>query len=894
MNTSTFERLAAALGRSYRIERELGQGGMATVYLAEDLKHRRQVAIKVLKPELAAVIGAERFLQEITTTAALQHPHILPLFDSGEADGFLFYVMPFIDGETLRTRLDRETQLGIADAVAIASDVADALHHAHEHGVIHRDIKPENILLSNGRPIVADFGIALAVSAASGARVTETGLSLGTPHYMSPEQATAEKDLTSRSDIYALGSVLYEMLAGTPPHTGATAQQIIMKIVTEAARPVTELRRSVPPNVAAAVDIALEKVAADRFPTAAAFAAALRNPAFTGTGPVIAAGRAARPLRREPVVLGLAAVALVCAVALAAVLGRGNRTPPAAVNRFAVEFADEVRTSQLEGPAFAISDDGAKFAYFGASGVLAQILVRSRDKLTPEPVPSTTDVRCCLSFSPDGESLAYVTMTSAVRTVSLQSGVSRIVVDSGVQDVSLYGGGIDWGPDGWIYVSMTDGIARFPGDGGEGERVSTTQSNQRTHGWIDVLPSGKGALLTVVPEARFDGDSYAVGVVDFATQDVTILVQGGYGRYAASGHLVFFRTDGTLLAAPFDQNRLVLTGDAVPLDTGIAVGSYGAANFALSPSGTMLSRRRRQQRSSLRVVGRDGTVAAERASELPWMYGVRLSPDARRWAASAISGEGEHIVTQDVAGGEVMTLTFEGQRNSRHSWSSSGEEIFFSSDRDNPGALFVTPADGTGSARRITLPEPRPVFDVVSVDDSTLIIRTDDQAAGAGDILLVHLGADTTVTSLVATPAADLTPAVSPDRRWLAYQSEVSGRHEIYVRPLPPATGGTFRVSITGGTEPAWAHSGRELFYRDGNGDLVAVTVSTSPTFRVVSRQVLFSATGFSSNPFSRQYDVFPDDQRFLMVLQEAPEVENQTVMVLNWFEELRARTAGR
>src|SRR5512142_458678 len=194
------DRLATALSERYRIERELGRGGMATVYLAEDLKHDRKVAVKVLKAELAAVLGAERFVQEIKTTAALQHPHILPLFDSGTAGGFLYYVMPYIQGETLRTKLDRETQLGIDESVRIATNVADALDYAHRQGVIHRDIKPENILLHDGRPMVADFGIALALSAAAGGRMTETGLSLGTPHYMSPEQATAEKNITARSD----------------------------------------------------------------------------------------------------------------------------------------------------------------------------------------------------------------------------------------------------------------------------------------------------------------------------------------------------------------------------------------------------------------------------------------------------------------------------------------------------------------------------------------------------------------------------------------------------------------------------------------------------------------------------------------------------------------------
>ena len=253
---------------------------MATVYLADDLKHERKVALKVLKPELAAVVGAERFLSEIKVTANLKHPRILPLFDSGEADGFLFYVMPYLEGESLRDRIDREKQLPVDEAVRIATAVANALDHAHRHKVIHRDIKPANILLQDGEPVVADFGIALAVGAAGGTRLTETGLSVGTPFYMSPEQATGDQAVGASTDTYALGSVLYEMLVGDPPYPGSTAQAVLGKIIAGKPVSATEQRPSIPANVDAAVRKALEKLPADRFTSAQDFVRALGDPGF--------------------------------------------------------------------------------------------------------------------------------------------------------------------------------------------------------------------------------------------------------------------------------------------------------------------------------------------------------------------------------------------------------------------------------------------------------------------------------------------------------------------------------------------------------------------------------------------------------------------------------------
>jgi serine/threonine protein kinase len=367
-------RLGLALADRYRIERELGAGGMATVYLAHDLKHDRKVALKVLHPDLAATIGVDRFLSEIKVTANLQHPNILGLFDSGVADGQAYYVMPYVDGESLRDRLARETQLPVADTLSIATGIAAALEYAHARGVIHRDIKPENILLQSGQPIVADFGIALAVQQAGGQRLTQTGMSLGTPQYMSPEQAMGDRTLDARTDIYALGAITYEMLAGEAPFTGPNTQAIVARVLTEKPRPLSQLRETVPAQVEAAVHRALQKLPADRFANAAAFASVL---ASSTLGDLDAATRTRAASKstgeRTRTESGRLLAMLGGAVALAIItlfVGRAwGRTdaPPAT--------AYSLR--RLGGPNIAmlprLSPDGKTFAFAGLIGHQSQI-----------------------------------------------------------------------------------------------------------------------------------------------------------------------------------------------------------------------------------------------------------------------------------------------------------------------------------------------------------------------------------------------------------------------------------------------------------------------------------------------------------------------------------------
>jgi len=342
-------RLTTALGDRYLIERELGSGGMATVYLAKDLKHERDVALKVLRPELGAVLGPDRFLAEIKITARLDHPHILTLIDSGASDGFLYYVLPFVRGESLRDKLNRDKQLGIEEALAITRQIASALDYAHRSGVVHRDIKPENILIQEGEAMLADFGIALAVKEAGGNRLTETGLSLGTPQYMSPEQATGDRTLDARSDVYSLAAVLYEMLTGEPPVTGATAQAMIAKLMTERPTRVRTVRDTVPEGIDNAIAKALSKVPADRQGSAGEFAGSLSAAVDRAPGP----GGPERPMAR----VGFAAVAVLALVAIGGLLLRGRGSVRVILpDRQQITFTGNARTPGL-------SPDGQRLAY---------------------------------------------------------------------------------------------------------------------------------------------------------------------------------------------------------------------------------------------------------------------------------------------------------------------------------------------------------------------------------------------------------------------------------------------------------------------------------------------------------------------------------------------------
>jgi Tol biopolymer transport system component len=918
------QHLVTALADRYRIERRLGEGGMATVYLAEDLKHDRKVALKVLRPELAAVLGADRFVQEIKTTAQLQHPHILPLYDSGStaaAHGgsmeFLYYVMPYIQGETLREKLDREQQLGIDEAVNIATEVAEALQYAHEQGVIHRDIKPENILLRNGRAIVADFGIALAVSAAAGGRMTETGLSLGTPHYMSPEQATADKHITNRSDIYSLGSVLYESLTGEPPHTGPSAQVIILKIVSDVARPIRELRKAVPPHVAAAVAMALEKLPADRFDSAKAFAEALHNPAFTS--PVATAktvGGAGLASRRVALPALMALTLLTIALAARDWI-RPSRPSPVA--RYPTTLG---APGALDGITFAVeaalSPDGASLVFRKPLTGPGQLYVKRRDEVVAQPLAGTEGGSGPF-FSPDGEWIGFVAH-GQLRRIPSMGGASLKLADS-VHPAFNRGA---WLEDGSIvYYDLPTHTLRLlrSGDATSKVIVSPSMLGGRFPWLPTPLPSSRGILFTahltncVGPVSCRPSRVY---VYDAGRETVRALFDDAIGAwYVPTGHVLYLTSSGTLMAAPWDNAALTPAGRPVAVLDGIQAPGFlisgeGTAYYLLGrpefapgpvPNAVVVWVNRTGQVEpvdSSWQVNTGGTDSASVATD----WGLALSPDGRRIALTSLTDLGTDIWIKQVPTGPVSRLTLYAGEDRSPAWTPDGRAITFLSDRPistdttrpvNRFNLWEQLADGTGEPRLLWGQDG--TTDAFRSPDGRWIMLGATRSTGASaqaDILAAHPGVDSLASRMVATGYDERGAALSPDSRWLAYVSNEQGENEVFVRPFPDVNAGKWQVSSGGGSAPLWAHSGRELFYVAGR-KMHGVWILPGPPFSADPPRVLFAIPdGVRAGSLVRgTFAITPDDQRFLMVRDNswADMAGTPTLVVVqSFFDELRAK----
>ncbi len=855
---SISDRLTAALTDRYVLERELGAGGMATVYLAQDLRHDRKVAVKVLRPELGAVLGAERFLAEIRITAALDHPHILTLIDSGEADGLLYYVLPFIRGESLRDKLRREQQLAIDEALAIARQVAGALDHAHKQGVIHRDIKPENILLHEGEAMLADFGIALAVREAGGERLTETGLSLGTPQYMSPEQATGDRLLTARSDIYSLASVVYEMLAGEPPVTGPNAQAMIAKLMTE--RPVSlhVVRNTVPEAMDLAVQKGLAKVPADRFSSAGEFVRAL------GTAdPAAPRARNAVPRRWLP----WAAIGMVLVLAVAFLASR-SRAP----DRLELGRSDQLTADPGLEIQPALSPDGRLVAYSAGNSTRMRVFMRPVGGGRTIPLSDdSTSVETHPQWSPDGASLLFLTRggvsiapalggsstaivppgaKSIVTTASFSPSGKEIAFARGdsVQVVPAAGGparlvgtgaydlhSCAWSPNGkWIAcvsgnsesVSPGSGfgnlapssVVLFPAAGGAATSLLAADVFNQSPAW-----SPDGTRLLLVSNRDGPRDIYALRLTSSGrAQGAPVRLTTGLGAISVS-----LSADGRRLTYAVYSAQANLW--SVPIDAGILAGSTGATqvtsshqvieNVRVSHDGHwLLYDSDLRGNADVYRMPLGGGPAEQLTSDPADEFGPDLSPDGRAVAYHTWRRGSRDIEVKPLNGGPVEPVAGGPGQESFPVWSPDGRALVYW-DQLPPYTVFIArrgPGQRWLAPERVTSPG---VFPDWSPDGRELAFATAEPilAAGApserpGLMVMPAAGGEARRVFDAATAPPAEKPIWGPDGRTLYFKSHDSqGRTSFWA---VNAAGGQPRMLVRL-DDPAW-QSSRPFFATDG------------------------------------------------------------------------------
>ena len=878
--------LKQSLSERYDIKREIGAGGMATVYLAQDLRHDRPVALKLLNPELGAVLGPERFLSEIRVTANLQHPNILPLFDSGASDGLLYYVMPYVEGETLRARLNREKQLPVDEAVRMTVAVASALDYAHSHGVIHRDLKPENILLQAGQPVIADFGIALAVSNAGGNRITQTGLSLGTPQYMSPEQATGDRTIDGRSDIYSLGAVAYEMLTGEPPHTGSTSQAIIARMLTENPRPMRTTRPSIPEHVDFAVKHALEKLPADRFSTAHEFAEAIQGRSVAGTTGLYAfnqtgsrkAASTWKSRLRDPITIGLAAVTLA-ALGFAALRKPESRNPGRVV-RFVLAAADSLKPIQDTPWPAAISPDGGTIVYSPLIG--PGLFYLKTDQLDPRPIPGTQNATQP-HFSPDGQWVAFES-NGKLRKVRLDGGAPIAVTDANSEN------GADWTSKDEIIVGSEGskrGLSRVSAAGGDlAEFVKPDKSKRETdYLWPIAAPDGKSVVFAIWTGSLA---SAKLATVSVGGADVKELGVKGIRPLAIVGRtLIYVQADGLVMAIDLNRSLREANGTAVPVLDPVAVGAgtNGNSEIFVSPNGALLTSRGGQS-SELAWIARDGTTNL--VSKDVRTYGSpRLSPDGRRIAVT-ITDEGKSdIWIRDLSSGTVSRLSASNSAGSP-AWSPDGSKIYYLGlDDKDRYAVWVQQADGGTEAQRIAQAGSGASGLTVAPDGRSIVFAS--YTDNSWNIFRASLDTPGVAKPYIATPANEVAPQVSPDGKWLAMASDQAGRTESFIYSYPNPTA-RVQISAGGGTEPIWSRDGKSVFYRNGAG-LLEAKLTASPSMRVASRDTAIARMGLLvSSGVVAGYDAAPDGR---FIGRSSNKDDYQLVIVPNWRVELEQKLAA-
>ncbi len=890
---------------AYEIVSSLGAGGMGEVYRARDTRLKRDVALKILLPSVVDDPDRLlRFTREAQLLASLNHPHIAHLHGIEEAAStgpgqpvLRALVMELVEGPTLADRISRGA-IPIDEALPIAAQIADALEAAHAQGIVHRDLKPANIKVRpDGTVKVLDFGLAKALEPAAepdGASalansptitapaMTQQGVILGTAPYMSPEQARGAA-VDRRTDIWAFGCVVYEMLSGRAPFAGGTVSDVIAAIIGREPE-WAALPAPTPQSVRRLLRRCLEKDRRRRLADAAD--AKLEIEEGLGGSPADAALPPRRGMRPVAVASALGAMALVTAFSVWAVMHPGPLEPLAAT-RFAIVPAPAsavVATAAYRD--IALSRDGDRIVYSGPKG---QLFVRALDELDPAPLAGIANALDAF-LSPDGRWVAFFTGVSGeLRKMSIDGGVPVALCR---YTGSPRGG--SWGVDDTIVFATnepTTGLFRVGARGGSPEMLTkpdASKAMESDHLLPSVLPDGRGVLFTIT--ATSSSSNAQIAVLDLKTGQHRIVIQrGSQGEYIPTGHLVY-ASAGSLWAIAFDLDSLESRGDPV-LVVPEVLASAGAAKFSVSRTGTLAYLRGTPgggaEPSTLVWVRRDGRVDPVAAP--PHRYrNPRISGDGAR-VVLALDEPDYDIFSWDFARRALTRLTFDPGHDWYPGWTPDGRAVVFTSGRTGVPHLFRRLADGTGREEQLTsgsnVQFGSPSF---SLDGTRLVFN--EVVPGSGeDVMQLALSGTPHTEPLLHTNFAERNARISPDGRWVAYESNESGQEEIYVRPFPNVADGRWQISNEGGKDVAWASSGRELFYREGTS-VMASSVQTSPTFEAGTPVRLFD--GPYRTDLSNSFDVSRDGQRFLMVKEPASSPAS-IVVVINWFEELKKKVAA-
>jgi len=875
----------------YKVIEKIGQGGMGEVYRAEDTTLKREVAIKVLPGQFTKdPQRLARFEREAQLLAQLNHPNIAAIHSFEHADEIHFLVLELVPGETLQERVSKGP-LPVEEALEVCRQIAEGVEAAHEKGVIHRDLKPANVKVTpEGKVKILDFGLAKAFEAEPPVtdisqsptlteEMTRAGVILGTAAYMSPEQAKG-KPVDKRADVFAFGSVLYELLTCKRAFEGETITETIAAVLKS--EPDWEkLPGDTPWNIRTLLRRCLHKDANDRLHDIAnvriEIKLALEQPAAELPTGVT---NAVQPrVQRLGLTVGLVVGAVIASLAFWFFIQPSS--PEQSLNRFVIRPSPPVVLTSTNSNELAISPDGRQLVYMGVSEGVSQLYLRSLDDFVDRPIPGTENPRGIVFFSPDSKSIGFLAGGKLKKT-SLAGGSPITLCD-----VPSAGRSGDWFEDTIVFTALFDsgqGLYRVSANGGEPEMLATVNFDEGEQGFSlpDFLPEGKDLLFTI----RFN-TGFQTALLSLETGEWKVVLENArQARYLSTGHLVYEQSrTGNLMAVPFDLAALEVTGDSVPVVQGVRQTPNSYVDYAISNNGTLIyvpSTSTGGLDRTLVWVDREGQE--EPLPTEPQDYiGPRISPDGSRLAITIEEPGGSDVWIYDLEREIPTRLTFDPAQDHWSIWSPDSQRVVFDSTRVGaPHNLFWKAADGTGPVQRLTTsPNTQGAYSF-SPDGKSLV---HNETSTSRNVHVLSMEGEFTSQPLLHDKFNESAAAISPSGHFIAYQSDESGQNEIYVRPFPNVDVGKWQISRDGGIAPVWHPKEEELFYRNGSA-LEGVSIKTQPTFTQGSPEVLFTGN-YLTGPTNRQYDISPDGQRFLMI-RAVEESTDQINIVLNWFEELK------